>query len=97
MRDMSEIARDYRGKGVEVLAVNVFESEESFRAFVAASGHDLRWVRADVKATSPFGFGSIPAELIVDRAGTVRWTSGLRSLFAPRREIRRQLDRLAGE
>jgi hypothetical protein len=97
MRDMSEIARDYRGRGVEVLAVNVWEDEETFRAFAAGSGHDLRWVRADEEAARPFGLHSLPAQAIVDRDGTVRWTSGLSSLFGTDRAIRRVLDRLLGE
>jgi hypothetical protein len=97
MRDMSEIARDYRGKGIEVLAVNVWEDEGSFRAFIEGSPHELRWVQTADEALVPYGIRAVPAQVIVDRDGVVRWTSGLGSLFGTERQIRRALDRLVPE
>jgi len=97
MRDMSGIAGEYRGKGVEVLAVNVWEDEGTFRAFAGSRGSELRWVRAEEDSLAPYGIRSLPAQAIVDRDGTVRWTSGLSSLFGTDRAVRRALDRILGE
>jgi hypothetical protein len=94
---MSQIQREYEGRGVVVLAVNVWEEEDAFRAFVEDSEHDLRWVRASDEAVKAFGLRGVPTYVLIDREGRVQWTSGFFSLFRGTAPIRENLDRVLEE
>jgi hypothetical protein len=94
---MSQIQREYEGRDVVVLAVNVWEEEGAFRAYVEGSDHDLRWVRASDEAVKEFGLRGVPTYLLIDREGRVRWTSGFFSLFRGTAPLRENLDRLLEE
>ena len=94
---MGEIEREYEAREVVVLAVNVWEEEGVFHSFVEGTEHDLHWVRADEETIEPFGLGGVPAQLIIDREGTVRWTSGFFSLFSGTDTLRKNLDRVLEE
>jgi cytochrome c biogenesis protein CcmG/thiol:disulfide interchange protein DsbE len=67
--------REYRDRGVEVLAVNLDERRHDAETFLSAHPHQLT-VLYDPKGVSPQAFGvkGMPSSFIVDRAGTIRFT-----------------------
>ncbi len=80
MRAMGELKKEFRKKGVEFVAVNVQDSEERARAFIAESGLDYTWVRADDAEASDAGISNVPALIVVDADGNVAWRSSLLTL-----------------
>jgi hypothetical protein len=81
MRDMSGRKQDYKDRGVEIVAVNVFEDPQVVREWIASSGLDYRWAFADAAAREALGIEAVPAQVILDRDGKVAWTSSMTSLF----------------
>jgi thiol-disulfide isomerase/thioredoxin len=67
--------REYRDRGVEVLAVNLDERRHDAETFLAAHPHRLT-VLYDSKGVSPQAFGvkGMPSSFIVDRGGNIRFT-----------------------
>lgn len=94
MRDMSQIEQEYRDRGVVMLAVNVWEDEEAYRAFIESSRHELRWVRTDEASIEKFGLKGLPSQVIIGPEGRIRWTSSFRSLFDTSSAVRENLDRV---
>ena len=78
---MSERKDEYKSKGVEVLAINAFEDAAVGREWIASSGLDYQWAFADKAVTEAFGVASVPTQILIDREGTVVWTSNVVSLF----------------
>jgi peroxiredoxin len=81
MRDMSQREEEYKAKGVEIVAVSVFEEQSVAREWMASSGLDYRWTFADDSVTEAFGVDAIPTQILLDREGRVVWTSSLTSVF----------------
>ena len=77
MRDMNAIKQDFSERGVEVVAVNVFDELEAARGVADQSGYDYRWARCDERAASRLGIRAVPALIVIDRDGRVAWRSGL--------------------
>ena len=80
MRDMSPRKAEYQDKGVEILAINAFESPQLGRDWIASSDLHYRWAFADEALTEAFGVATVPTQIILDREGKVAWTSNLVSL-----------------
>jgi thiol-disulfide isomerase/thioredoxin len=72
---LDALYREYRPRGVEVLAVNLDERRRDADAFVAARPHEMP-VLYDVKGDAPRAFGvkGMPSSFIIDRGGTIRFT-----------------------
>ena len=69
------IYREYRDKGLEVLAVNLDERRQDADAFLSARPHRLT-VLYDAKGVSPQAFGvqGMPSSYLIDRVGNIRFT-----------------------
>jgi cytochrome c biogenesis protein CcmG/thiol:disulfide interchange protein DsbE len=72
---LDAIYREYQGKGLEVLAVNVDERRRDADTFLDAHPHRLT-VLYDPKGVSPEAFGvkGMPSSFLIDRAGNIRFT-----------------------
>jgi thiol-disulfide isomerase/thioredoxin len=71
---LDAIYREYQGKGLEVLAVNVDERRRDADTFLNAHPHRLT-VLYDPKGVSPEAFGvkGMPSSFLIDRAGNIRF------------------------
>ena len=69
------IYREFQGKGLEVLAVNVDERGRDAETFLNAHPHHLT-VLFDPKGVSPGAFDvrGMPSSFLIDRAGNIRFT-----------------------
>jgi hypothetical protein len=96
MRDMNRIKKEFDGRGVQFLAVNVFDEVEVARDHVESSVYDFHWARADEETTSRLGIAGLPALIVVDGNGGVVWRSGLLTAFRGGSDLRRALEELTG-
>ena len=81
MRDMSPREKEYTDKGVEILAVNAFESPDAGKAFIEGTDLDMHWAFADETFTEAMGIEGVPSQIIIDGEGQVVWTSSLGTLM----------------
>jgi peroxiredoxin len=67
--------REFRHRGVEVIAVNVDEQRKDAEAFLKAHPHELK-VMFDPRAKIPEAFGTIgmPTSYVIDPRGMIRYT-----------------------
>ena len=91
------LQRDYRARGVQVIAVNVDERQKDADAFLAAHPHQLLVV-FDPRGESPKAFKvrGMPSSFVIDRLGEIRYThqgytQGVDAAY------RRELDTLVAE
>lgn len=72
---LDALYREYRARGLEVLAVNLDERRHDADTFLAAHPHRLT-VLYDPKGVSPQAFGvkGMPSSFLIDRAGNIRFT-----------------------
>jgi cytochrome c biogenesis protein CcmG/thiol:disulfide interchange protein DsbE len=91
------IQRDYRARGVQVIAVNVDEQQKDADRFLAAHPHQLLVV-FDPMGASPKAFKvrGMPSSFVIDRQGDIRYThqgysQGIDATY------RRELDALLAE
>jgi peroxiredoxin len=72
---LDAIYRQYEGKGLEVLAVNVDERRRDADSFLEAHPHRLT-VLFDPKGVAPEAFGvkGMPSSFLIDRNGNIRFT-----------------------
>src|SRR5512138_2346761 len=72
---LDALSREYRPRGVEVLAVNVDERRRDADAFLAARPHSMT-VLFDPKGASAESFGvkGMPTSFLIDRQGVIRFT-----------------------
>ncbi len=91
------IQRDYRARGVDVIAVNVDERRKDADAFLAAHPHQLLVV-FDPRGESPKAFKvrGMPSSFVIDRRGEIRYTHQGYSQGIER-TYRRELDVLIAE
>lgn len=70
---MNEIHRDFRDKGVSVLAVNLDDDPEDAKAFLANHPAEFK-VMVDTGGDCPqkFGVKAMPSSYLVDRDGVIR-------------------------
>jgi peroxiredoxin len=71
--ELTELAREYRGRGLRVLAVNLDHSGNAARArdYLAGMGVRLETIHADSGASGYNVYG-VPSFYVIDRAGIVR-------------------------
>ncbi|HEY9515138.1 MAG TPA: TlpA disulfide reductase family protein [Gemmatimonadaceae bacterium] len=71
--ELTALAREYRGRGLHVLAVNTDHSRNAVRArdYLAGMGVRLETIHADSGA-SRYNIYGVPAFYVIDRAGIVR-------------------------
>lgn len=87
---LDEIGRDYAGQGVAVVAVNVNESRQTVRQYLATSPRACRIVLTeDTNLTRVFSPRGFPSYVVIDREGRVAGrqsgaggAAGLRRLLA---------------
>lgn len=72
---LDAIYKEYRSRGVDVLAVNLDERRRDADAFLAARPHALP-VFFDPKGASAAAFGvqGMPSSFVIDRGGLIRYT-----------------------
>lgn len=72
---LDALYREYRERGVEVLAINVDEKRRDADAFLDCHSHALT-VLFDPKGASPLAFGvkGMPSSFLIDREGNIRFT-----------------------
>ena len=94
---LDTIQRDYRARGVEVIAVNVDERRQAAEAFLVAHPHQLLVV-FDPHGESPkeFKVRGMPSSFVLDRRGDIRfshqgYSQGVDAAY------RRELDGLLAE
>ena len=74
MPAMDSLYKQYRSKGLEVLAVNVGQKKETVRTFAAELGVSYPLlVDSDEKGARLFGVTDIPRTYVIDRKGIVRY------------------------
>lgn len=70
---LDAIDRDYRPKGVEVLAINVDEHRKNADAFLNGRAYQVRVLfDARLRAFEAFGAEAVPATYLIDRRGRIR-------------------------
>jgi peroxiredoxin len=70
---LDAIDREYRPKGVEVLAINVDEHRKNADAFLKGRAHQVRVLfDARLRAFEAFGAEGVPATYLIDRRGRIR-------------------------
>lgn len=93
MRAMSPMKNEFRAKGVQFLAVNVFDDLDTMERFVSSSDIDMTWLWGGPDAVEAYGVRSVPALLLIDENGTVVWKSGLRTVVTGASDLRAALER----
>ncbi len=74
MPAMDALYKQYRKKGLEVLAVNVGQKKEIVRTFAAELGATyVILVDEDGKGAAAFGVKDVPRTYVIDRSGIVRY------------------------
>jgi len=71
---LDAIDREYRSRGVAVLAVNVDEHRKDADAFLNATAHRMR-IMFDprLRAFDAFGGSGVPVTYLIDRRGVIRY------------------------
>ena len=94
---LDRLSRDYRSRGVEVVAVNLDQRQRDAAAFLALRPHEMLVVfDPRARMLEAFGAVGIPSSYLIDRQGTVRYqhsgyTTGTEAQY------RQQLDFLVAE
>jgi thiol-disulfide isomerase/thioredoxin len=72
---LDAIFREYKARGLEVLAVNLDEQRRQADAFLSAHPHQIP-VLFDPKGAAPLAFGvkGMPTSFLIDKTGTIRFT-----------------------
>jgi len=73
--ELDTLYQSYRGRGLEVLAINVDERRKDADAFLADHAHVMPVV-FDPKGESALAFAirGMPSSVVIDRAGNIRFT-----------------------
>ena len=94
--ELDRLSRDFKSRGVEVIAVNVDERRKDADAFLKTQSHQLR-IMFDPRAriADAFGARGVPASYLIDHRGMIRfahegWDPTADAIY--RREIMTLLD-----
>ena len=72
MPSMEALYNQYRDKGLEIIAVNIQESNEQVLAFMKTNGLSFpAALDSDGKVSATYGIQAIPASFIIDREGKI--------------------------
>jgi thiol-disulfide isomerase/thioredoxin len=94
---LDRLSREYRPRGVEIVAVNLDQHKKDAAAFLATRPHEMLVVfDPRARMLEAFGAAGIPSSYLIDRQGTVRYrhtgyTAGAEAQY------RQQLDFLLAE
>ena len=94
---LDRLSREYRPRGVEIVAVNLDQHKKDAVAFLAMLPHEMLVVfDPRARLLEAFGAAGIPSSYLIDRQGTVRYqhsgyTAGTEAQY------RQQLDFLLAE
>lgn len=94
---LDRLSREYRPRGVEIVAVNLDRDKKDAAAFLATRPHEMLVVfDPRARMLEAFGAAGIPSSYLIDRQGTVRYqhtgyTAGAEAQY------REQLDFLLAE
>jgi len=94
---LDALSREYRPRGVEIVAVNLDQRHKDAAAFLALQPHEMLVVfDPRARVLEAFGAAGIPSSYLIDRQGTVRYRH---SGYTARTEAqyRQQLDLLLAE
>jgi hypothetical protein len=73
-RFIDGLYRKFRGRGLEVLAVNMDQQRRDADAFLSKVPHAIRiFFDADGDALAAFGLAGIPSLVLIDRLGSIRF------------------------
>ena len=94
---LDRLGREYRPRGVEIVAVNLDQRQKDAAAFLARRPHEMLVVfDPRARMLEAFGPGGIPSSYLIDRQGTVRYQhSGFTA--GTEAQYRQQLDFLLAE
>jgi thiol-disulfide isomerase/thioredoxin len=71
---VSTFMREHADSGVEVLSVNVWESDpEKAKAYMAENNHAMRLLFGNDEVVKAYGFEAIPYLCVIDRNGMIRF------------------------
>jgi cytochrome c biogenesis protein CcmG, thiol:disulfide interchange protein DsbE len=74
MPAMDDLYKQYRRKGLEVLAINVGQKKETVRSFAAELGVSYPLlIDAEGKTAALLGVTDVPRTYVIDRRGVVRY------------------------
>lgn len=72
---LDALHREYRERGVEVIAVSLDERQKDAEAFLATRPHELRVMfDPNAKVLKAFGAPGVPYSYVIDRHGTIRFS-----------------------
>ena len=72
---LDALYREYRARGVEVIAVSVDERQKDAEAFLETRPHELRVMfDPNAKVLKAFGAPGVPYSYVIDRRGTIRFS-----------------------
>ena len=94
---LDALSREYRSRGVEIVAVNLDRRQKDAAAFLAAQPHEMLVVfDPRARMLEAFGADGIPSSYLIDRQGTVRY---VHRGYSPGTDVqyRRQLELLLSE
>jgi len=94
---LDRLGREYRPRGVEIVAVNLDQRQKDAAAFLARRPHEMLVVfDPRARMLEAFGAAGIPSSYLIDRQGTVRYQhSGFTA--GTEAQYRQQLDFLLAE
>jgi hypothetical protein len=93
---MSPIKQEFEKRGVEFLAVNVFEEQAPWQKFAAGTDIEMTWLWGGEEAVEKFGVKGLPSLVVLDEDQKVLWRSGLRTAVSEGRDIRAALEAATG-
>jgi peroxiredoxin len=72
---LDALYREYRARGVEVVAVSLDERQKDAEAFLKTRPHELRVMfDPNAKVLKAFGAPGVPTSYIIDRRGIIRFS-----------------------
>ena len=72
---LDALQREYRSRGVEVVAVNLDERQKDAEAFLAIRPYQVRVMfDPNAKVLKAFGATGVPYSYVIDRRGTIRFS-----------------------
>jgi thiol-disulfide isomerase/thioredoxin len=69
---LQKLYRKYKGKGFEVIAASIDDDESKVRSSATRGGFDLS-VMSPPQLSKEFGVESVPASLVIDKRGRLRY------------------------
>ncbi len=95
---LDRLSREYRPRGVEIVAVNLDQHKKDAAAFLATRPYEMLVVfDPRARMLEAFGAAGIPSSYLIDRQGAVRYQHSGYTAGSTEAQYRRQLDFLIAE